>query len=68
MNELVEKWFTKLFGKKKLMKDEFKEHIATLEISIIISFTKLFDAFILGDGKSADYNLPNKSENYWSAL
>ena len=68
MNEMIEKWFGRLFAKKKQMKDEFKEHIPSLEVSIVISFTKLFDAFILDDAKAADYNLQNKGENYWNAL
>lgn len=61
VNELIEKWFTRLFNKKKMMKDEFKEHIPTLEVSIIVSFTKLMDAFMQGDGKAADFNIQNKS-------
>lgn len=68
LNELVEKWFTRLFNKKRQMKDEFKEHIPTLEVTIVITFTKLLDAFLRGDGKACDFNIVNKPENYWSSL
>jgi len=50
------------------MKDEFKEHVPSLEISIMMAFTRLLDSFILGDAKAADFNIQNKSETYWSAL
>ena len=50
------------------MKDDFKEHVSSLEVSIIITFTKLLDAFLAGDGKAADFNIPNKNDNYSSVL
>lgn len=50
------------------MKDDFKEHVPSLEVSIIIAFTKLLDAFLLGDGKGADFNTANKTETYWPTL
>jgi hypothetical protein len=43
------------------MKDDFKEHVPALEISIMIAFTKLLDSFILGDAKSADFNIAVKT-------
>lgn len=57
---MIEKWITRLFNKKKQMKDEFKEHVPALEVSIVITFTKLLDAFLHTDGKSSDFNLQNK--------
>lgn len=68
IKELVEKWFAKLFDKKRLMKDEFREYVPSLEVSIIIAFTKLIDAFLAGDGKAADFNLQNKPDNYFPLL
>lgn len=68
IKELVEKWFVKLFDKKRFMKDDFKEHVPSLEISIIIAFTKLLDAFLLGDGKAADFNIQNKADTYYPTL
>lgn len=50
------------------MKDEFKEHIPSLEVSIIITFTKLMDAFLATDGKVVDFNVQNKPDHYWSTL
>ena len=50
------------------MKDDFKEFVPSLEVSIIISFTKLLDAFIAGDGKFVDFNIQNKPDNYYSVL
>lgn len=61
LNELIEKWFAKLFTKKQHMKDEFKEHVPSLEISIMIAFTKLLDSFVHGDAKAADFNIANKT-------
>lgn len=58
----------KLFEKKKLHKDEFREYVPALEISIIIAFTKLLDAFLAGDGKAADFNIQNKPDNYLAIL
>lgn len=37
-------------------------------MSIIIAFTKLLDAFLLGDGKAADFNMQNKPDSYNSTL
>ena len=68
MKELVEKWFVRMFDKKRLMKDEFREYVPSLEVSVIIAFTKLMDAFMAGDGKSADFNVQNKPDNYISLL
>lgn len=68
IKELVEKWFARLFEKKRFMKDEFREHVPTLEVSIIIAFTKLLEAFLQSDGKSADFNIVNKPQNYISTL
>lgn len=65
---MIEKWITRLFNKKKQMKDEFKEHVPALEVSIVITFTKLLDAFLHTDGKSSDFSIQNKPENYWSGL
>jgi|LakMenE18May11ns_1017448.scaffolds.fasta_scaffold6714321_1 hypothetical protein len=42
------------------MKDEFKEHVPSLEVSIIITFTKLLDTFLHGDGKASDFSIQNK--------
>jgi hypothetical protein len=42
--------------------------VPSLEVSIIIAFTKLLDAFLLGDGKAADFNLQNKPDSYNSTL
>lgn len=50
------------------MKDEFREHVPALEVSIIITFSKLMDAFLTGDGKAADFNNPNKPDSYSSTL
>jgi hypothetical protein len=58
----------RLFEKKRLMKDDFKEYVPALEVSIIIAFTKLLDAFLAGDGKAADFNIQNKPDNYISLL
>ena len=58
----------KLFDKKRHQKDEFREYVPSLEVSIIIAFTKLLDAFVAGDGKAADFNTPNKPDNYYSLL
>ena len=68
LKELVNKWFDKMFEKKRWMKDDFKEHVPSLEISIIIAFTKLIDAFVAGDAKSIDFNIQNKPDNYYSVL
>lgn len=68
LNEMIEKWFTRLFAKKRAMKDEFKEHVPTLEVSIIVTFTKLLDAFLHTEGKACDFTVQNKPENYWSGL
>ena len=64
----MEKWFIKLFEKKQQMKDEFHEHVPSLEVSIIIAFTRLLDGFLAGDGKAADFNIQNKPDNYISLL
>lgn len=50
------------------MKDQFKEHVPTLQVSIIITFTKLLDAFLSSQGKASSFNIQNKPENYWSGL
>ena len=39
-----------------------------LEVSIIVTFTKLLDAFIAGEAKAADFNTPVKSDNYSQVL
>ncbi len=40
----------------------------TLDVSIIKNFTKLFDAFITGDGTAADYNMAMKPDTFWGSL
>jgi hypothetical protein len=37
-------------------------------VSIIITFTKLLDAFLAGDGKAADFAAVNKPDNYLNTL
>lgn len=46
LNEMIEKWFGKLFTRKHQQKEDFREFVPSLEISIISAFTKLMDSFL----------------------